>query len=434
LATHELPDAQTAAIVPPDGVTSNNLNDQPPGFYATRRAEQIADNLLAYQRPVGGWSKNVDMVNNSNWHYLDENTSLPYFTTTDPYSTLDNDATHVQLQFLGRVISAGNRSPRFMEAFFRGLRYVLRAQYLSGGFPQFIEPRRTATNPPPGYWNNITINDDAMASVMELLEDIYQKEWHMSFVAEDPEMYKAVTDARNRAIECMLRSQQKVRGVNIRPHDQLEAFEWLDEFPPGGMPDEELTVWCQQHDPVTLGSARGRNYEVRCLAGMESASIIQLLMRIPNPGPRIKYAVHASVAWYRRTAKVGYMQERIYDQRLMRGSVRQDFPTGDPNNMVWNRFYELLTGSDPLFVGRDIKITWDIYDLTTANRDTYMNIHNRGEALFPAYEEWVTRPSNPDFPEFDGLPEMTWPGMPSNLEVDRERKLTWQQLRDLGEI
>jgi len=430
LATHEEPDIQTARIPSFDGIDMGNMNDQPKSFYSTRRARQIADNLLAYQQLAGGWDKNVDMVNNADWYYLDNNEGSNYFSSPY-YSTLDNDSTHVQLQFLGKVISAGARDQKYMDSFYRGLQYVLRAQYPSGGFPQFFDPTRA------GYWSEITINDDAMASVMELLEDIYQQEWHMSFLAKDMEMYAAAVRARNMAIECILRAQQKVRGLDIRPHDQFGNFSWLGNtaLPPNGTPDQELTIWSQQHHITSLVPTQGRAYEMPCLAGMESVSIIEVLMRIPNPGPRIRFAINSSMNWYRRTAMVGYMQERTFHQKyLARGSLREMYYTGNPGDMVWGRFYEIVTGTERLHTGRDTQVVWDMYEITESGRAGYMNIHDRGKRLFPQYEQWLKRLPDPNFPEFNGLPEMTWPGMPENLEVDRERMLTWQQLKDMGEI
>jgi pectinesterase len=391
LATHE-PVTASSSIDSPDGITMDNINDQSRNFYATERAKQIADNIIKYQRNSGGWFKNFDMVNLSDLVFLLPG-EIPDYDNNN-WSTLDNDSTHVQMQFLARVISMGSNDPRYVSSFYRGLAFILRAQYPSGGWPQFAEPYRA------GYWSEITFNDDAMASVMNLLEDIYQKEWHMAFVWNEPQILREVLDARNRGIECILRSQWKTTGLP-------------------GFAGGELTVWSQQVDILTLQPSQGRAYELPSISSMESVTILDYLMRIPNPGPRVIRAINAAATWYDVNAMRGYTTERIFNQRMLRGSVREVYYTGNPRDMVWNRFYDLEIGKEGMFISRDGLIRWHFYEINELGRQGYQFITNRPRGILERYAQWKRRAPNLSFPLDDGLPEMTWEGMPSWLEIYR---------------
>src|SRR5262249_22988448 len=97
---------------------------QTPQWYAGSEALRIADNLLLYQRNSGGWPKNIDMA-----QVLAEPTRAQ-LTKEKPEtdSTIDNNSTYTQLIFLARVYSA-QRLPRHRDAFFKGIDYLLAAQY-----------------------------------------------------------------------------------------------------------------------------------------------------------------------------------------------------------------------------------------------------------------------------------------------------------------
>jgi len=65
----------------------------------------------------------------------------------------------------------------------------------------------------------------------------------------------------------------------------------------GGWPS---TVWCQQHDPITLAPASARNYEMPSKSGAESANIMLFLMDLPNPDSRVVASVHAAADWFKK--------------------------------------------------------------------------------------------------------------------------------------
>ena len=81
--------------------------------------------------------------------------------------TLDNDATWSEMRFLAKVHAATGQR-KYKNGFLKGLRYLLKAQYPSGGWPQFYPLR-------PGYSSRITFNDGAMIGAISILDDVVHR-------------------------------------------------------------------------------------------------------------------------------------------------------------------------------------------------------------------------------------------------------------------
>jgi hypothetical protein len=113
---------------------------KPDDWFAGAEARRIAANILSYQSDQGGWPKNVDT------------TAAPFTGARGSLKpTFDNDATTDELRFLARVYNA-TKDGRYRQAFDKGLDYILKAQYPSGGWPQFFPPGQQ-------YHRHITFND-----------------------------------------------------------------------------------------------------------------------------------------------------------------------------------------------------------------------------------------------------------------------------------
>src|SRR5829696_15798 len=198
---------------------------QEPEWYASAEALRIADNVLLYQRESGGWPKNIDMGKPLG----DNDRAALLHQKTKNDSTIDNGATYTQLSFLARVYTA-QKQERHREFFLKGVDYLLKAQYPNGGWPQFY-PNLS------GYYKHITFNDDAMIGVMKLLRDVAAAKPVYAFV-DDARRGRAAS-AVEKGIECILKTQVVVNG--------------------------KRTVWCAQHDAVTLAPAAARKFEVTSL-------------------------------------------------------------------------------------------------------------------------------------------------------------------------
>jgi PelA/Pel-15E family pectate lyase len=348
-----------AAVVP---IEWRDALKQPPAWYASDEAVRIADNLLLYQRDSGGWPKNIDMA-----AVLapEEKAGLAGRKSVDD-STIDNGATYTQLAFLARVFEA-RRLPRHEQAFLKGVDYLLKAQYDNGGWPQYY-PRLT------GYYKHITFNDDAMVGVLTLLREVSAGQAPYAFV--DEARRARARRAVDKGIDCILNTQVVVDG--------------------------KRTVWCAQHDEVTLAPAPARTYELVSLSGYESVGIVRFLMAIPDPGEPVREAVRSAVEWFEKT--------RI---------------DGTPPR--WARFYEIGTNR-PIFSGRDGVKKYDVAEIEEERRLHYRWYVTEPARLIEDYRRGRAYRSSPvDTAHGDRESLLLWPeGAPGAVgdEAQDKPKLT----------
>ena len=147
---------------------NSDVIDHDAAWYASSDARALADSVIQYQSPQGGWPKSTNLA-------------VPPRTPDDipplgrgRANSLDNDATTLPMEFLARVIHVTGEE-RYRAAFASGLDYLFAAQYPNGGWPQFWPLRK-------GYYSRITYNDGAMIRVMTLLRDVSTGDAPYAFV------------------------------------------------------------------------------------------------------------------------------------------------------------------------------------------------------------------------------------------------------------
>ena len=314
----------------------NDAQDKPQEWYATVEALRIADNLLLYQRNSGGWPKNIDMAK----PLADSDRKALLAQKKKIDSTIDNGATFTQLSFLARVYTA-QKHDRFRESFLQGLDYLLKAQYANGGWPQFYPDL-------DGYYKHITFNDNAMIGVLKLLRDVAAAKPAYSFV--DETRRASAAKAVDKGIECILKTQVVVNG--------------------------KRTVWCAQHDEVTLGPAPARKFEPVSLSGGESVGIVRFLMSIKNPSPEIVEAIESAIAWFEKSQLKGI---KWVDSVVVK----------DPDGgSIWARFYE-IDNNRPIFVGRDGFVKYDVMQIEDERRTNYAwYVDEPAKLLKKDYPDW----------------------------------------------
>jgi PelA/Pel-15E family pectate lyase len=135
--------------------------------YYYEAAEQVAQALIAAQRPSGGWNYVYDFAGQASldeWYATVARNAwrLEEFHIQGPdSSTFDDACTAVAGQFMLRMaVERGNASYR--AAFQRVLDLILVSQYPSGGWPQRY-PLRV------DYTRCLTFNDDVIGQNIELL-------------------------------------------------------------------------------------------------------------------------------------------------------------------------------------------------------------------------------------------------------------------------
>lgn len=335
--------AQSPAEMPKPVVWGSAVLRQPAAWYATPEARRLADNVLLYQSANGSWPKNTDM-------------SAPPSGPLDAElaDTIDNQATTLEMGFLARVIQAGEapNQPGYVAAFDRGFDYLLAAQYPNGGWPQFFPLRH-------GYYTHITFNDDAMVRVLTLLRDVAGGKAPYGFV-----------DAGRKAKA----SESVARGTDIILKTQIRQ-------------DGKLTVWCAQHDEVSLAPAWARKFEPPSLSGYESVGVTRFLMGIPNPSPEVIASIEGSVAWFKATVIPDIAVERFTNAEGL--ADRRVIPA--PGARLWARFYELDTNR-PIFIDRTSVLQPALADLDRERRAGYNYYDGTAAALIDIdYPAWRAR-------------------------------------------
>ncbi|MBB4840058.1 PelA/Pel-15E family pectate lyase [Sphingomonas kyeonggiensis] len=347
-------------VSPPTGPSggSGMPLDKPAGWYAGADARHVADNIVSFQTPAGGWGKNVDRtgpVRARGEHYVPIE-KLPANAKSDMsdenwsyVGTIDNNATTTELRFLARAQAAapGAEGNAYRESFLKGIRYLLNAQFPNGGWPQ-VYPLQG------GYHDALTFNDDALSSVVGVLAEVARHQGDYAFVSD--QLALEAKAACNKAIQLILKTQVVIDG--------------------------KRTVWGQQHDALTLAPAGARNFEPVALSSDESADLLVFLMKQAGRSPSVDAAVADGVNWLKAHAIHGFVFEKGPDGRKLVAK-----PGAGP---IWSRYYDIQTGK-PIFGDRDRTIHTDVNELSAERRNGYSWYNNGPAKALATYDKWVAK-------------------------------------------
>jgi len=342
--------------IPPNGSAARSMPlNRPAEWYAGAEARRIADVIVSFQTPAGGWSKNLNLSdhlrkpgesfapNNLSAHLAPGDFDTPHDPKWNYVGTLDNDATTTELQFLAKVVAAKD-GDAYSAAFLRGLEYLFASQFPNGGWPQ-VWPLEG------GYHDAITFNDGAVTETLELLQSVGEGKDAFAFVPESVRARARASVAKG--IECILATQITENG--------------------------RRTVWAQQHDALDLHPVAGRNYEPAAQCASESAAMVVFLMRLPQPNQAVVNAVRAAVAWFRKT--------EIYGKAYGRGADGRRLTSADGAGPIWARFYEIGTNR-PIFGDRDKSLHDDVNELSAERRNGYSWYNAAPQEALAQYAEW----------------------------------------------
>ena len=229
-------------------------NGQGRGFdyerYDINQITKIADNLLKFQNPDGGWPKNIDWLGKLNYDKVWERLS-----DFERKSTCDNRNTYTQIEYLSKVYTY-TLDDKYRDGALRGFNFILDTQNESGGW------RGSDVNA-------ITFNDDLMTGIMNLFLDIIEGRPYYSWIGKD--LMVRIEDSFRRAVDVTLNCQIIVNG--------------------------KKTGWCQQHDHKTLLPVKARSYELPSIASLETTSVVEFLMRMDDPNDEIIDAITGAINW-----------------------------------------------------------------------------------------------------------------------------------------
>lgn len=345
--------AERAGKAAPPGPPSGNGGmplDRPADWYGSPEARRVADNIVSFQTPAGGWGKNQ---NRSGPPRLQSQSYVPV-EKLSPGSesdiqgkvewsyvgTIDNGATITEIRFLARVQThlPGPEGDTYRGAVLKGLRYLLAAQFPNGGWPQVFPLQG-------GYHDALTYNDGAITGVAALMVDTAGRKGDFAFVP--PALAIECDEAAMRAREVILATQVVAGGRG--------------------------TIWAQQYDALTLIPAGARNFEPAALSTHESVGLLLFLMKQRPKTPKMTTAIDSGVAWLREHALKDVEWLRLPEGRLITK------PGAEP---IWPRFYDLRTFT-PIFGDRDRTIHDNVAELSLERRNGYSWFTTSPAKLFP---------------------------------------------------
>lgn len=271
----------------------------PEEWYASEKAQQIAEVVMAVQKTNGGWMKNSQM------HKLTEDELLDLMRKKRDHSCLDNYATTQEMRFLAHVYQY-NKDERYRTSFLRALEMILACQKGCGGWSQYWPLTGKGS-----YQDYITFNDDLMTNVMLVLRDVYENEGIFRDLTDEPTRERCRA-AFNRGLDCIIRCQIDDEGTK--------------------------SIWCAQHDTVApYLPTEGRPHELPTFCCAESAALLEFLMSVNSPSPEVQASIHAAVAWLDQhkidnKAIEKYTNANGEDDRRV---VNQE------GNALWGRFVQL---------------------------------------------------------------------------------------------
>ena len=361
----ELKPGEVAPAQPPEGrgpMGGGMSLRHEDAYFGTAPARHVADVIVSFQTPAGGWSKNMCFcgeLRKPGQPYAADNLNKfsdpnDFDKPRDPQwnyvGTLDNDSTNTQLRFLAKVqaLTPGKDGDAYRASFLKGIKYLLAAQFPNGGWPQ-VYPLEG------GYHDAITFNDNAVSESAETLTYVFEEKPDYAFVPAD--LRKQAGAAAARALWCILVSQVVING--------------------------KKTVWAQQEDALTLKPVSARNYEPGALAASESADLLEYLMSLPKASAELKASIAAGVAWLKGAAIMGFEYSGgrgVEGGRMLRPK--------DGAGPLWARYYSVTT-EKPIFGDRDKTLHDSVNELSLERRNGYAWYSNGAQKAIDGYAAWA---------------------------------------------
>lgn len=313
-------------------------------YQTTVRGESI----LLWQRSNGGWGKAIADLNDYNVAPTPEQKTAALASKNNTDTTIDNGHVVTELRWLLADYKTTN-NPNYLAAAEKAIDWLFLAQYANGGWPQYYPDKS-------GYRHQITYNDGAIANVMNLMWDIIKSKNNLELV--NPVYKDKAVTSFNKGIDIILQTQITYKG--------------------------KKTVWCAQHDEVTLQPALARSYELPSFSGSESVGIVRVLMLVEQPSAAVKQAVKDAMDWFNGAKLYDIATQKITDASQPTG---QDvIVVSSPGNVIWARFYD-LTNNLPMFCGRD-----------GIPKTTLAEIENERRVGYSWYGNWPASLISTDYP------------------------------------
>lgn len=293
------------------------------------KKDTLAEKMLLYQLPIGGWGKQLNDKSVVNYNLLiDKNLLKKIKETGDDHATIDNNATSREINGLIKAYNE-TKKPQYLKSAEKGISYLLLMQYSNGGFPQYY--------PNTGlYRKQVTYNDNAMINALSVLYNV--AEGKNGFDVVDLKLKEKSKIAVQKGIECILKTQVLQKG--------------------------NPTIWADQYNEITLQPDKARAFEPISLATGESVGIVRFLMMQPVT-PEIEKSVKSAINWFKQNKIEGYS----YNVAKQNGKTVRVLAE-EKNSVIWARFYDVNTNK-PIFGDRDGSVKYNYNEVSEERRNGY---------------------------------------------------------------
>ncbi|WP_228463214.1 pectate lyase [Chryseobacterium cheonjiense] len=314
------------------------------------KKDTLAEKMLLYQLPVGGWGKQLEDKSVVNYNTpIDKSLLRKIKSTGDDHATIDNNATSREINALMKAYSE-TKNPDYLKAAEKGIRYLLTMQYENGGFPQYYPNKGL-------YRKQITFNDNAMINALTVLYNT--AEGKNDFIAVDQKLKEQSEKAVKKGIECILKTQVLQNG--------------------------KPTIWADQYNEITLQPDKARAFEPISVATAESVGILRFLMLQPVT-PEIEKSVRSAVKWFTENDIEGYS----YNVGKQNGKTVRVLAE-DKNSVIWARFYD-IHDNRPLFGDRDGSVKYNYNEVSEERRNGYSWFGDFAKKLIDKeYPKWLDK-------------------------------------------
>jgi len=318
--------------------------------FSAQVKDTLAEKMLVYQLPIGGWGKQLDDKSVVNYNLpLDKDLLKKIKATGDDHATIDNNATSREINALIKAYST-TKNPEYLKSAEKGISYLLLMQYKNGGFPQYY--------PNSGlYRKQVTYNDNAMINALTVLYNV--AEGKNDFDVVDSKLKEKSKIAVQKGIECILKTQVLQKGIP--------------------------TIWGDQYNEITLQPDKARAFEPISLATGESVGIVRFLMLQPVI-PEVEKSIKSAVYWFKQNKIEGYS----YNVSKVNGKAVRTLAE-DKNSVIWARFYD-INNNKPLFGDRDGSVKYNYNEVSEERRNGYSWFGDFADKLInKEYPKWLEK-------------------------------------------
>lgn len=320
------------------------------GISAQVKRDTLAEKMLMYQLPNGGWGKHRSDKKNVDYTQKIDAQLLKIIKAADnDLATIDNNATSKEINGLIAAYQT-TKNPDYLKGAEKGIEYLLTMQYENGGFPQYY-PNSAI------YRKQVTFNDNAMINALTVLYNV--AEGKEGFDAVNAKLKDKSKVAVQKGIQCILKTQVMQNG--------------------------KLSIWADQYDEKTLQPEKARAFEPISLATGESIGILKFLMMQPL-NPEIEKSIRLAVQWFDESRIKGY----TYNVARENGNVVRVLSKKEGSS-VWARFYDIPTNK-PIFGDRDGSVKFNYEEVSEERRMGYSWYNEAGTKLIEKdFPKWLKK-------------------------------------------